>query len=189
VTAGGWFTKSLKSIIARMSRLTFGVRRHASTQALLLIVALVGTAATAAACGGDHASAPDPTQQAAASMPAMHGAQAAAWDARPAYTHVSQRTEEAYLYAMQHPLVVQWMPCYCGCGGLGHRSNLDCYFEPNAGGTIVFEEHASYCDICVDITLRAKQLAGSGATLASIRDAIDAEFGGAGPGTDTARPL
>jgi hypothetical protein len=90
---------------------------------------------------------------------------------------------------MEHPLVLQWMPCYCGCGGIGHGSNLDCYFEPSAGGTIVFEEHASYCAICVDITLRTKQLANSGATLASIRAAIDAEFGGAGPGTDTERPL
>jgi hypothetical protein len=171
----------------RMSRLTFGARRHGSIQAVLLIVAFVGTAATAAACGGDHAS--SPTTQAQPSTAAMDRAQAAAWAARPDYTHTTARTEEAYLYAMEHPLVVQWMPCYCGCGGIGHGSNLDCYFEPNSGGTIVFEEHASYCAICVDITLRTKQLANSGATLASIRTAIDAEFGGAGPGTDTARPL
>ena len=172
---------------SRMTRPTFGVRRQATIQALLLVVAIVGTAAAAAACGGGHAS--NPPDQAHPSMAAMDTAQEAAWAARPAYTHNTARTEEAYLYAMEHPLVVQWMPCYCGCGGIGHGSNLDCYFEPNAGGTIVFEEHASYCAICVDITLRTKQLANSGATLASIRTAIDAEFGGAGTGTDTARPL
>ena len=122
-------------------------------------------------------------------MSAMDGAHAAAWAARPAYTGVSQRTEEAYLYAMEHPLVLEWIPCYCGCGAIDHGNNLDCYFEPSAGGSIVFEEHASYCTICVDITLRTKQLAASGSTLANIRAAIDAEFGGAGPGTDTARPL
>jgi hypothetical protein len=172
---------------SRMSRPTFGRRPHATVQALLLIVALVGTAATVVACGGDHAN--GPADQAHPSMAAMDTAQAAAWAARPDYAHVSERTEEAYLYAMEHPLVLQWMPCYCGCGGIGHGSNLDCYFEPSSGGTIVFEEHASYCAICVDITLRTKQLANSGATLASIRAAIDAEFGGAGPGTDTERPL
>jgi uncharacterized protein with PCYCGC motif len=171
----------------RMTRPTFGVRRQATIQALLLVVAIVGTAAAAAACGGGHAS--NPPDQAHPSMAAMDTAQEAVWAARPAYTHNTARTEEAYLYAMEHPLVVQWMPCYCGCGGIGHGSNLDCYFEPNAGGTIVFEEHASYCAICVDITLRTKQLAASGASLASIRTAIDAEFGGAGPGTDTDRPL
>src|SRR5687768_7595590 len=122
----------------RMSRLTSGAGRRASIQALLLIVAFIGTAATAAACGGDQAS--SPSNQAHPTMAAMDGAQAAAWAARPDYTHNTARTEEAYLYAMQHPLVVQWMPCYCGCGGIGHGSNLDCYFEPGAGGTIVFEE-------------------------------------------------
>lgn len=172
---------------SRMSRLSSGAGRRAAIQALLLVVALLGTAATAAACGAGHAN--SPTTQAQPSMAAMNGAQAAAWAARPDYTHTTARTEEAYQYAMEHPLVVQWMPCYCGCGGMGHGSNLDCYFEPSAGGTIVFEEHASYCTICVDITLRTKQLANSGASLASIRTAIDAEFGGAGPGTDTARPL
>ncbi|HEY8134424.1 MAG TPA: PCYCGC motif-containing (lipo)protein [Candidatus Limnocylindrales bacterium] len=170
-----------------MSRLTSGTHRRTSIQALLLVVTLLGTAAIATACGGSHAT--SPTNQAEPSMAAMDTAHAAAWAARPGYTQVSQRTEEAYQYAMEHPLIVQWMPCYCGCGGIGHGSNLDCYFEPSAGGTIVFEEHASYCEICVDITLRTKQLANSGATLASIRTAIDAEFGGAGPGTDTERPL
>lgn len=170
-----------------MSRRTFGTRRRAVIQAVFLVVAIVGTAGTAAACGGDHAS--NPTNQAQPSMAAMDTAHAVAWAARPDYTQVSQRTEEAYQYAMEHPLIVQWMPCYCGCGGIGHGSNLDCYFEPSAGGTIVFEEHASYCEICVDITLRTKQLANSGATLASIRTAIDAEFGNAGQGTDTQRPL
>ena len=112
----------------------------------------------------------------------------AAWAVRPAFTHADAATEQAYHYAMAHPEVVQWMPCYCGCGAMGHGSNLDCYFEPRADGSIVFEEHASYCSICVDITLRAQQLYDSGQSLNSVRAVIDAEFGGAGPGTDTVRP-
>jgi hypothetical protein len=71
---------------------------------------------------------------------------------------------------------------------MGHGSNLDCYFEPRRDGVIAFEEHASYCDICVDITLRAKELAASGTPLATIRSVIDLEFGNSGPGTDTAFP-
>ena len=170
-----------------MSRLNSSVRLHGPIRACVLIVAVLVTASAAAGCtqgqttGTQHTAAP--------TMAAMDGAQAAAWAGRPDYTHTTARTEEAYRYAMEHPLVLQWMPCYCGCGGMGHASNLDCYFEPSAGGSIVFEEHASYCGICVDITLRTKQLANSGAALASIRTAIDAEFGGAGPGTDTERPL
>ena len=120
-------------------------------------------------------------------MPAID-VREAAWAERPAFTSVSGRTEEAYRFAMDHANTLKWLPCYCGCGAMGHASNLDCYFEPRGDGSISFEKHASYCGVCVDITLRAKQLVASGASLASVRDTIDAEFGAVGPGTDTARP-
>lgn len=170
-----------------MSRLNSSARLHGRFQAGLLIIAVLVTASAATACAQGEATAPQ--HSAAPTMAAMDGAQAAAWAGRPDYTHTSPRTEEAYRYAMEHPLVLQWMPCYCGCGAMGHGSNLDCYFEPSATGSIVFEEHASYCGVCVDITLRTKQLATSGTSLAGIRGAIDAEFGGVGPGTDTETPL
>jgi len=36
------------------------------------------------------------------------------------------------------------IPCYCGCGAQGHRSNLDCYVkEIGPDGSIVFEPHAA----------------------------------------------
>lgn len=170
-----------------MNRLNSTARLHGPVQACVLIVAALVTASAAAGCAQGQTT--DTPHSAAPTMATMDGAQAAAWAVRPAYTHTTARTEEAYRYAMEHPLVLQWMPCYCGCGAMGHGNNLDCYFEPNATGSIVFEEHASYCGVCVDITLRTKQLATSGATLASIRTAIDAEFGSVGPGTDTERPL
>ena len=133
------------------------------------------------------------TMAAATPAPAVPDAQSAdvrtaAWAARPAFTGTSARTQEAYRYALDHPEVLQWLPCYCGCSAMGHHSNLDCYFEPRSDGSIKFEQHASYCEVCANITLRAKQLVASGASLASVRTAIDAEFGGIGPGTDTARP-
>ncbi len=28
-------------------------------------------------------------------------------------------TEETYAYAMSNPQIIKWMPCYCGCGGMG----------------------------------------------------------------------
>jgi hypothetical protein len=158
----------------------------------LLIVALLVTGTVATGCTGNRATGSTPsgsTPTPHSAMAGMSSAQAAAWEGRPAYTHTTTRTEEAYLYAMQHPMVVQWMPCYCGCGAMGHGNNLDCYFDPTPDGSIKFQEHASYCGVCVDITLRTKQLADAGSTLANIRSAIDTEFGGIGPGTDTARPL
>ena len=50
---------------------------------------------------------------------------------------------EAYTYAVEHPEVLQYMPCYCGCGmSAGHTSNLDCFIkERRPDGTIVFDDH------------------------------------------------
>ncbi len=115
-------------------------------------------------------------------------AEAAAWARRPSYTGTTAAAEEAYQYALQHPDILRYIPCYCGCGAMGHRSNLDCYIKPTADGSIVFEEHASFCDICVQITLRTKQLLAGGASLFEARVAIDAEFGGTVPSTDTELP-
>ena len=135
-----------------------------------------------------------PTLSSAASMPAMPGdappADASeAWAARPAFVLVTAQTQEAYAYALYQPQVIKWMPCYCGCGGMGHRSNLDCYLKPGqAGRRTVFEEHASYCDICVKTTLLAKRMFAEGRSLLEIRMAVDQTFGGAAPGTPTDLP-
>ena len=169
-----------------MKRLNPGSRLHGPAQACLLIIAMLITGSVAAACTGDHSTAPSATTH--ASMSTMSDAQAAAWAVRPAYTHTTARTEEAYQYAMEHHAVLQWMPCYCGCGAMGHGSNLDCYVKPSSDGQITFEEHASYCDVCVQITLKTKELMAQGASVHGARQAIDALFGGTAPGTPTEVP-
>lgn len=114
----------------------------------------------------------------------------AAWAARPDYVRTADaRTREAYAFAIARPDVLDWMPCYCGCVAMDHRNNTDCYIKPRAeGDQVVFDEHASYCQICVDIALQAKVMSVEGRSLPEIRRAIDGEFGGAAPGTDTAIP-
>jgi len=50
---------------------------------------------------------------------------------------------EAYRFAIAYPTVLSKLPCYCGCGGKGHKSNLDCFverFEPD--GRVAFSFHA-----------------------------------------------
>jgi len=112
-----------------------------------------------------------------------------AWNTRPAFVNVDARTQEAYAYALYYPKFVQWMPCYCGCGDMGHQSNLDCYLKKSIPGRPTeFEEHASFCEICVDTTLMLKTMIGQGKSLMAIRNAIDAQFGGNGHGTPTPLP-
>jgi hypothetical protein len=145
---------------------------------------------TAQVPGGDAT----PATGSAATMPGMPGdgppADASeAWAARPDFVRMNARTEEAYAYALDHPQVIAWMPCYCGCAAMSHRSNLDCYLKRRE--TVVrttFEEHASYCDICVETTLMAKKMTAEGKTLREVRAAIDQTFGGNAPGTPTDLP-
>lgn len=109
----------------------------------------------------------------------------AMWAARPDYVRANPQTEAAYHYAILHPDLVKWMPCYCGCAGMGHESNLDCYLRP---GQATFEEHASFCDVCVQITLKTRDLINQGKTLTEIRTVVDRTWGGSVPGTPTALP-
>jgi hypothetical protein len=183
-------------------------RRFRAVSGVFAVMVLALSGAAVSACGGGGATMPTMTPSmspaAAASMapggavsapsyaPAADSAAIeAAWAARPSYvTDGGAMVMEAYRYALERPDVIQWMPCYCGCTAMGHRSNLDCFFRSRmAGGAVAFEEHASYCDVCVDTALLAKKRIAEGRTLPEIRAEVDSTFGGRGvPGTDTAVP-
>jgi hypothetical protein len=45
------------------------------------------------------------------------------------FLKASAETQEAYRYALTHPEVLQYMPCFCGCVDQGHKSNKDCYIQ------------------------------------------------------------
>ena len=49
-----------------------------------------------------------------------------------------------YRYAVERGDELQYVPCFCGCGRLGHKSNRDCYIKAfNANGTLTFTSHAA----------------------------------------------
>ncbi len=53
--------------------------------------------------------------------------------------------QEAYQFAAANPEMLDQMPCYCGCGGVGHDDNIDCYVKAfNADGSVAeFDNHAA----------------------------------------------
>lgn len=160
---------------------------------LVLVFSLLIVPAVSGCAGGTGAGSPGPgwtTRPSHDAMAGMSQAMQAAWAGRPTYVATSARTEEAYAFAMARPDVVRWMPCYCGCAAMDHRSNLDCFFKPTNEGRerLTFEEHASYCQVCVDEALMAKSMSAQGQSLRAIREAIDQAFGGNAPGTETALP-
>lgn len=88
----------------------------------------------------------------------------------------------AYQFAVAHPDALRNVPCYCGCGAIGHQSNLACYMKDvSAGGEIIFDDHALGCSICVDIALDVMKMTEEGRDPAAIRTEIVEIYSAFGP--------
>ena len=47
-----------------------------------------------------------------------------------------------YTFAANHPEVLSYVPCYCGCENFGHGDNHDCFVaDRNAEGNVAWEAH------------------------------------------------
>ena len=90
--------------------------------------------------------------------------------------------QEAYQFAVANADVLEQIPCYCGCGGMGHKSNYACYVaEENTDGSLVFDGHALGCSICVDITRDAMRMLDDGKSIDEIYDYVDFTYSQFGP--------
>ena len=90
--------------------------------------------------------------------------------------------QQAYQFAAANPDVTQHIPCYCGCGDIGHTSNYSCYVSHvDDQSNITFDNHALGCSICVDITQDAMRMLREGKTPAEARTYIDATYAKYGP--------
>jgi len=90
--------------------------------------------------------------------------------------------QEAYRFALANPDVLDVIPCYCGCGSMGHTSNYACYIAgENSDGSIIFDNHALGCSICVDITVDAMRMLDDGQSIGEIRAYVDQTYSAFGP--------
>jgi hypothetical protein len=90
--------------------------------------------------------------------------------------------QEAYQFAAANPDVMKNIPCYCGCGDIGHTSNYDCYVsDVDAQGNIKFDNHALGCSICVDITQDVMRMLQEGKSPQEARVFIDTTYSKYGP--------
>ena len=93
------------------------------------------------------------------------------------------RSEEvitaAYRFAADHPEILSYVPCFCGCERSGHIGNTDCFVrQRDANGDVVaWDEHGVECAVCIDVANRSRQMHESGASVRDIRAAIDKEYG------------
>lgn len=85
--------------------------------------------------------------------------------------------QTAYQFAAANPDVMKDIPCYCGCGNVGHTSNYSCYVSSvDDKGKITFDNHALGCSICVDITQDTMRLLKEGKTTPEIKAYVDATY-------------
>jgi Protein of unknown function with PCYCGC motif len=129
----------------------------------ILLVVLAGCSSTASSKQDDLSM---------ASMDGMPG------EVKSAPTVVQQ----AYQFAAANPEVMKQIPCYCGCGAMGHTSNYSCYVDGSDGnGGITYDSHALGCSICVDITQDVMRYIKQGKPVTEIKTYIDQTYSQYGP--------
>lgn len=94
--------------------------------------------------------------------------------------------QAVYEFAARHPEVLQYQPCFCGCDhSAGHKANVDCFVHRRAtdGRILEWDSHGYGCAVCIDVARDSMQMFNSGASVSSIRAAIDAKYGARTPTT------
>jgi hypothetical protein len=96
-------------------------------------------------------------------------------------TFLSQYEEDmAVLYqqAAKHKELLENIPCYCGCGeAAGHKNNYDCFvYENKKDGSVVWDDHATKCGVCLDIAAEAISEYEQGKSIKEIRKMIDEKY-------------
>jgi len=102
-----------------------------------------------------------------------------AYDELPSFLDSKQEELKAvYKVALQYADVLEWMPCYCGCGdSAGHKSNLNCFIkEINDDETVVWDDHGTRCLVCIEIALQSAKLSQEGKSIEEIRTIIDEQY-------------
>jgi hypothetical protein len=88
-----------------------------------------------------------------------------------------QNVQVAYQFAISNPDALKNVPCYCGCGAVGHTSNYSCYVkEVKPSGEVVYDAHALFCYLCVQINEDTQKMTQEGKSLAEIRAVIDSTY-------------
>ena len=138
---------------------------------LLLIILLALLSGSLASCSGQGAShdSPDLAMAPLEQMP-------------PDVQNAPVTVQQAYQFNVANPDVMTQIPCYCGCGSMGHTSNYSCYVSGvDTDGKITYDTHALGCSICVDITQDTMRLLKQGKSVPDIKAYVDQTYAQYGP--------
>src|SRR5690606_19091093 len=76
----------------------------------------------------------------------------------PTFLHGKDvRLQQIHSLAAQHADLLEWIPCYCGCGdSAGHRNSLHCFVrEIGDDGSVVWDDHGARCNVCLEIAVQS----------------------------------
>ena len=166
---------------------------RSSTALVVAIVALVAVAggyaymsnsrnASAAADHSEHAQTAPPASDARWAKFGPH--KQANYPPMPTQAYAPPRpmnvVREAYLFAAEHPEILSYVPCFCGCERGGHQGNHDCFVanRDQKGDVTAWEPHGLECTVCIDVATEARQLYASGANVREIRAAVEKKWAG-----------
>ena len=87
---------------------------------------------------------------------------------------------KTYQFAADHPEVLRYMPCFCGCNQSGHRSNADCFVltRDKNGDVTAWQEHGMVCAMCLAVGETAQTMFEAGASLKDIRAEVERKYSG-----------
>jgi hypothetical protein len=107
--------------------------------------------------------------------------QSGAMNQMPEDVHTAPVTvQQAYQFVVANPEVMKQIPCYCGCGKVGHTSNYSCYVVSEQNGKFEYDLHA-VGSICVDITQDTMRLLKDGKSPGEIKAYADSTYSKYGP--------
>lgn len=88
------------------------------------------------------------------------------------------KVAQVYRLAAHHADLLQWIPCYCGCGqSVQHKSNRDCFLrEVKKNGQIEWSSHGTTCGVCLEIAAESAMLKQQGKSPLDIRKHIDQKY-------------
>ena len=87
---------------------------------------------------------------------------------------------QVFQFAAEHPDVLGYVPCFCGCDHMGHKGNDDCFVKQRAanGDVLAWEPHGTECQVCIDVGQMSMQMYTSGASVTQIRAAVEKKYAG-----------
>lgn len=140
-----------------------------------LLILVVASSGLLTACSGNKATI---DASVSSDMPGHSGHTMAAMDTLPeAIKNSPIKVKVSYSFAVANPDILKRLPCYCGCGGMGHRSLYACYVSSvEPGGQVNYDTHALGCSICVDIAQDSMRMLNDGKTVEQIKGYVDQTY-------------